>query len=227
MSIGALISENLELILAGGGATIAYFSHHVVAKFRQGPKAIEPVLIEGRTHDEWYDLIKSMGKETFERVALGPLDGLERSQEHGWDYKRLLGDRWKMLERQWYPERYPKEIEADHNTFNTGKIMVTANGVIYNNQFAHISNGAINSSKNRSLQGKLDEIEEYISAVDNYVASVTRVPPSLLSISQVRYLQSKMGLRPDGIIGPHTRYELNLLMRIDPGLVRSLRDYRG
>lgn len=79
------------------------------------PKAIEPVKIDGRTHSEWYDLIKGMGREEFERLRRPALDGLEDSAEGigGWDVKRLLGNElYKQLQKDFYPERVCKHCNT-------------------------------------------------------------------------------------------------------------------
>jgi hypothetical protein len=69
--------------------------------------------VDGRTHDEWYDLIHAMGKEQFELLSIAPLDGLERSTEVGWNAKRLMGaDNYDKLRREWYPEEFKVAIKS-------------------------------------------------------------------------------------------------------------------
>lgn len=74
-----------------------------------------PEKIDGRTNQEWYDIIKLMGKEEYERMSRPALDGLEDS-EYGWDVQKLLGARlYENLLCEWYPERFCKWCSAEHN----------------------------------------------------------------------------------------------------------------
>lgn len=78
-------------------------------------KAIAPVQVDGRTHDEWYELIKVMSKEEYERLSRPALDGLEGSTEGygGWDAESLVGrNNFIKLREQWYPEKHCKYCGA-------------------------------------------------------------------------------------------------------------------
>lgn len=75
-------------------------------------KAIEPVKIDDRTQQEWYDLVKSLGREEFERISRPALDGLDDSAEGygGWNTQKLLGDDLHdKLMREFYPEKFVKD----------------------------------------------------------------------------------------------------------------------
>lgn len=73
------------------------------------PKAIAPVKIDGRTQGEWFELIRAMGREEYERLSRPALDGLEDSSEGygGWDVLALMGSNYYSdLRREFYPEKF-------------------------------------------------------------------------------------------------------------------------
>lgn len=80
------------------------------------PKAVAPALIDGRTQEQWFEIIRMMGKEEFERLARPALDGLEDSTEGigAWDVKALLGERyWTELRKEFYPEQFCDTCSRD------------------------------------------------------------------------------------------------------------------
>jgi hypothetical protein len=103
-----------ELIWAGSlffGSGGVYALSNLVQ--RQNAKAVEPVKIDGRTQEEWYEILSGMTKDQYEDLSLGPLDGLERNQIYGWNAQKLVGaSNYIKLMRGWYPERVCKHCAA-------------------------------------------------------------------------------------------------------------------
>src|SRR5690349_22960869 len=54
-------------------------------------QAKQPELISGRTPQEWYETVKSIGPAVTEELMIGPLDGLERDKESAWNPEKLMG----------------------------------------------------------------------------------------------------------------------------------------
>jgi hypothetical protein len=107
-----ILSTIIDIATVAGPTVAGYVGLRIVDKKIEQPKqkAIAgPNLIDGRTRDEWYDLIEGMGKENFEQLSMPPLDGLERSTEVTWDVERLIGSyQYNALMRKWYPEQFCK-----------------------------------------------------------------------------------------------------------------------
>jgi len=98
----------------GGYLGLRHFDKKI-SKEVSKPKGIESNLVDGRTPDEWYDLIRGMGKDTYEQLSLGPLNGLERDNTFGWDGSKNMGKaNWYKLSREWWPERFCKYCETDN-----------------------------------------------------------------------------------------------------------------
>lgn len=79
------------------------------SEYRSKPRAIESVKIDGRTQQEWYDIVLSLGKKEYESLSRPALDGLEDSAEGfgGWNAKKLMGDvLYYKLMREFYPGNY-------------------------------------------------------------------------------------------------------------------------
>lgn len=107
-------------LTVGVGATLAA-SRLEMRSFRTAG----PVKIDGRTHAEWYELIRSMGKEEYEALARPALDGLDGSSEGygGWDLQKTLGPTYyTSLMRQWYPELYCKHCNEPDCSGNHRKV---------------------------------------------------------------------------------------------------------
>jgi len=106
--IGLAIVFNLMfLILVASGGAFWCMGNAVTTDFR--PKAIESNLVDGRTKDQWYEILRMLGKEEYEKLSRPALDGLEDSSEGygAWDIKRLLNDAdYAKVMRNWYPEKY-------------------------------------------------------------------------------------------------------------------------
>lgn len=81
------------------------------------PKEAAPVEIDGRTPQQWFEIIKMMGKEEFERLSRPALDGLEDSAEGigGWNVKELLGEALLIkLRREFYPEQFCSTCDREN-----------------------------------------------------------------------------------------------------------------
>lgn len=89
----------------GGGSGIGALGYVWLDKVLSKKKG--PELIDGRTSDEWYEIIKGLGREEYERLSRGALDGLEESDKYGrWDVKPLLKGHYDKLMKEWYPNKY-------------------------------------------------------------------------------------------------------------------------
>lgn len=114
MAVGELIMWGA----VGGGGGIGALAHVWVNKLMAKKK--ESALIDGRTPKEWYEILKDLGREEYERLSRGALDGLEESDKYGkWDIKPLLKDHYHTLMKEWYPNKYcsycgnPKNSNGD------------------------------------------------------------------------------------------------------------------
>lgn len=109
------VAEIVTFAFTGGGAAIAPYLVvklvDVKAKFAEKKQRVkaESEKVDGRTADEWFDLLKGMGRDEYEKISRGALDGLEEHDTYGrWDIKPLLKHRYDELLMQWYPEKYCK-----------------------------------------------------------------------------------------------------------------------
>jgi hypothetical protein len=122
MALAELIWAGSLFFGSGGIYTITSLTQKKTQKRAAEPvEPVKPVKIDGRTQEEWYEILKGMTREQYEALSLGPLDGLVRNQDYGWDAKKLVGEyNYKWLMRGWYPERVCKNCSTfdcidDHN----------------------------------------------------------------------------------------------------------------
>lgn len=102
---------DLVLWASGGGGSAAAAYGAVKYQNYKLAKARLPKKINGRTAEEWFELILAMGKEEFERLARPAMDGLKDS-EFGWDAKKLMTEKqYGKLMREFYPDKYCKHCE--------------------------------------------------------------------------------------------------------------------
>lgn len=96
---------------SGGSAALWYVAGKVFDynSRKRDQAAIDADTTDGRTSKEWFDLLKGMGKEEYEKLSRGALDGLEEHDTYGrWDIKVLLKNHYDTLMMEWYPEKYCK-----------------------------------------------------------------------------------------------------------------------
>lgn len=127
MAVAELIWAGSLFIGSGGFYTI---SHYAERNFKKA--AIEEEKVDGRTHEEWLSIVKDLGKEEYENLSRGPLDGLKENKLYGWDIKKLLGPAlYESLMNEWYPEQArPAALTNEIRTASTGRMRkLTADGM--------------------------------------------------------------------------------------------------
>lgn len=110
------LAEFVTHMLIGGGGTFAVAggiawldnARDKIASKKAAAKE-EAEKTDGRSPKEWFDILRDMGREEYERLSRGALDGLEESDKYGkWDTKPLLKGYYDLLMQEWYPEKYCK-----------------------------------------------------------------------------------------------------------------------
>jgi hypothetical protein len=85
-----------------------------ISKRKADAKA-EAEKTDGRSPQEWYDILKSLGRKEYESLSRGALDGLEESDIGKWDIRPLVKGFYDKLMKEWYPERYCPDCGNEKN----------------------------------------------------------------------------------------------------------------